>query len=90
MSKYCIIGTGRQGTAALYDLILFSNATSILLIDSNQNSINNCLNIIGKPLLEKTKVKTKVINIDDKKKLHDASVKTRSARLGYNSEQVSL
>ena len=58
MSKYCIIGTGRQGTAALYDLILFSNATSILLIDSNQNSINNCLNIIGKPLLEKTEVKT--------------------------------
>ena len=71
MSKYCIIGTGRQGTAALYDLILFSNATSILLIDSNQNSINNCLNIIGKPLLEKTEVKTKVVNIDDKKKLHD-------------------
>ena len=45
MSKYCIIGTGRQGTAALYDLIKFSKANSILLIDSNAESIKSCRSI---------------------------------------------
>ena len=71
MNKYCIIGTGRQGTAALYDLILFSNASLILLIDSNQHSINNCLSLIDDSLLEKVKIKTEVVNIEDKKKLCD-------------------
>ena len=69
MEKYCIIGTGRQGTAALYDLLLFSNASSILLIDSNQNSINNCLKLIDKSLLDKIKIYTEVVDINDKKKL---------------------
>ena len=36
MSKYCIIGTGRQGTAALYDIIKYAEAEQILLLDSNQ------------------------------------------------------
>ena len=29
MSKYCIIGTGRQGTAALYDIISFGKKTQV-------------------------------------------------------------
>ena len=69
MEKYCIIGTGRQGTAALYDLLLFSNASSILLIDSNQDSINKCLKLIDKSLLDKIKIYTEVVDINDKKKL---------------------
>tara|TARA_Y100001938_G_scaffold129580_1_gene184656 strand:- start:369 stop:4613 length:4245 start_codon:yes stop_codon:yes gene_type:complete len=41
--------------------------------------------------LKELEAKTKLTRKEkkDKKKLHDASVKTRSARLGYNSEQVS-
>ena len=41
--KYCIIGTGKQGTAAAYDLLKFANIDSLLLIDTNQESIDRCL-----------------------------------------------
>ena len=44
--KYCIIGTGRQGTAAAYDLLKFAPINELLLLDNNQHSINLCLDKI--------------------------------------------
>ena len=41
--KYCIIGTGRQGTAAAYDLLVHADVESLTLLDCNQNSIDECL-----------------------------------------------
>ena len=69
MSKYCIIGTGKQGSAALYDLILFSNATSILLIDSNENSIKECIKRIDKKLVNNISIDSAVVDINDQGKL---------------------
>ncbi len=69
MSKYCIIGTGKQGSAALYDLILFSNATSILLLDSNENSIKECLKRIDKKLVNNISIDSAVVDINDQGKL---------------------
>ena len=45
-NKYCIIGTGRQGTAAAYDLLKFAEIDLLLLIDSNSKSIDSCLDKI--------------------------------------------
>ncbi|MBI72550.1 MAG: hypothetical protein CMG61_03815 [Candidatus Marinimicrobia bacterium] len=41
--KYCIIGTGRQGTAAAYDLLVHADVETLTLLDCNQNSIDECL-----------------------------------------------
>ena len=41
--NYCIIGTGRQGTAAAYDLLKYADINQLLLLDCNQNAISNCL-----------------------------------------------
>jgi len=71
MEKYCIIGTGRQGTAALYDLILFSNASSILLIDSNKESIENCIKIIDTSILNKIKINYEVTDITNKERIFE-------------------
>ena len=68
MSNICIIGTGRQGTAAAYDLLKFSNLDKLLLIDTNQKSINNCLNKIKK-VANNRNVQTLIIDIDNKNDL---------------------
>ena len=65
MSNICIIGTGRQGTAAAYDLLKFSNLDKLLLIDTDQKSINNCLNKIKKVAIDRN-VQTLIIDIDNK------------------------
>ena len=71
MEKYCIIGTGRQGTAALYDLIMFSNASSILLIDSNNESIENCIKMIDDSILDKIKINYEVADITNKERIFE-------------------
>ena len=43
MKNYCIIGTGRQGTAAAYDILKFADIEVLLLLDNNEQSILNCL-----------------------------------------------
>ena len=71
MSKYCIIGTGKQGTAALYDLLLFSDAKTILLIDSCKDSFKRLLDIINPSLFKKTKIIFEVVDIHDTSKLRE-------------------
>ena len=41
--NYCIIGIGRQGTAAAYDLIKYAKIKNLLLVDTSLESINQCL-----------------------------------------------
>ncbi len=48
MDKVCILGTGRQGTAAAYDILLYAKPKSLLLLDSQKTSIDRCLEKIKK------------------------------------------
>mgnify|MGYP000977029882 CR=1 FL=1 len=45
--NYCIIGTGRQGRAAAYDLLKFAPVNQLLLLDNSQESIDLCLEKIS-------------------------------------------
>ena len=42
MNNYCIIGSGRQGTAAAYDIIKFGNPESLTIIDSSSKNLDKC------------------------------------------------
>lgn len=45
--NYAIIGSGKQGTAAAYDLIKFGNAEKILLIDSSLETSKNSVSLLN-------------------------------------------
>lgn len=47
MNSYAIIGSGKQGTAAAYDLIKYGKAKSVLLIDSNIDNAESSAKKIG-------------------------------------------
>ena len=66
--NYCIIGTGRQGTAAAYDLIKHADISKLLFIDTSEKSINSCL-LKLKSIIKNVEVKTHVIDIENKNKL---------------------
>ena len=85
--KYCIIGTGRQGTAAAYDLLKFAPIDELLLLDNNQNSIDVCLKKIA-PLVSNTHIKESIIdfnNLSDlMNKLSDSDIFLSSVPYEYN------
>ena len=85
--NYCILGTGRQGTAAAYDLIKFAEINSLLLIDSLEHNINLCLEKI-KPIINDVNIITEVVNINDKneliKKLKNYDIFLSSVPYEYN------
>ena len=62
MKKYCIIGSGRQGTAAAFDIVTHGNPKSLTIIDSNNNNLERCKNKIKKL----TNFDIGIINIDIK------------------------
>ena len=33
MSRFCVLGAGRQGTAIAYDLLKFANPTEVIIAD---------------------------------------------------------
>ena len=53
---YAILGAGRQGTAAAYDLAKFGQAKKILLADIDQNNAEQAAKrinrLIGRPVAE--------------------------------------
>jgi len=63
--NYCIIGTGRQGTAAAYDLIKYAKIKNLLLVDTSSQSINQCLYKL-KPISKNINIKTRIIDIHKK------------------------
>ena len=62
--NYCIIGTGRQGRAAAYDLLKFANINELLLLDSNENSIHLCLEKI-KSVKKNVEIKYQIIDLNN-------------------------
>ena len=66
MSKVCIIGLGRQGTAAAYDLLLHSNLKELMLLDVNPTSIKTCLEKIKKVKPADVILKTKTLDLNNK------------------------
>ena len=61
---YCIIGTGRQGTAAAYDLLMYADISSLLLLDNNQESIDKCMYKINS-LKSKASIAAHIIDFND-------------------------
>ena len=47
MKKYCVIGSGRQGTAAAYDIVSHGKPKSLTVIDSNNHNLEKCKNKIN-------------------------------------------
>ena len=67
---YCIIGTGRQGTAAAYDLLMYANISNLLLLDNNQESIDKCMLKINS-LKSNANIVAHIIDFDDMQNLKD-------------------
>ena len=51
MKKYCVIGSGRQGTASAYDFVKHGQPMSLKIIDSSQKNLDQCKNKILDPAL---------------------------------------
>jgi len=60
VKKYCIIGSGRQGTAAAYDIVSHGEPESLTIIDSNNHNLEKCKDKIKKL----TNFDVDIINID--------------------------
>ena len=60
MKKYCIIGSGRQGTAAAYDIVSHGEPQTLTIIDSNNDNLQKCKDKIKKL----TDFDVDIINID--------------------------
>ncbi len=87
MKNYCIIGTGRQGTAAAYDILKFANTGLLLLLDNNDKSLSNCLKKINS-VINNTKVLKYKIDfsnpIDLIEKLQNIDIFLSSVPYKYN------
>jgi lysine 6-dehydrogenase len=46
VKNYCIVGSGRQGTAAAYDIVTHGDPKSLTIIDSSVESLDRCQNKI--------------------------------------------
>ena len=60
MKNFCVIGSGRQGTAAAYDIVSHGKPKSLTVIDSNNHNLEKCKNKIKKL----TNFDVDIINID--------------------------
>lgn len=69
MTKVCILGTGKQGTAAAYDILLYAVPKQLILLDSNTSSLKDCISKIKFVKSNKTEIISKVIDLNDKSEL---------------------
>ncbi len=94
MSRYCIIGTGRQGTAALFDIIKFANPTKILLIDSHQESLDNCINKIDNAINHDIPIESYLVDLSNEnqivKLLKSYDIMLSSVPYFYNLELTKI
>jgi len=65
MDNVCIIGAGKQGTAAAYDLLLYSKPKKMILLDISSNSLKLCFEKIKPVLPKNVKLVCKVIDFDN-------------------------
>ena len=94
MDKVCILGTGRQGTAAAYDILLYAKPKSLLLLDSQKTSIDRCLEKIKEVKSYDTVIETKVIDLKNVKELSDTlltvDIMLSSVPYHYNGELTKI
>ena len=69
MDKVCILGTGKQGTAAAYDLLLYGKPKKMILLDSIESSLKSCLSKIESVKSFKTEIILKKIDLNNKNEL---------------------
>ena len=85
--NYCIIGTGRQGRAAAYDLLKFSPINQLLLLDNSEDSIELCLEKI-KSVAGTVSIKHSIIDFNNIpnliKLLSDSDIFLSSVPYKYN------
>ena len=66
MKKVCILGVGRQGSAAAYDIVLNSNAKKLLLLDIDCSSIKSCIYKLNKFKRKNLQINGLVVDLNDK------------------------
>ncbi len=69
MDNVCIIGCGRQGTAAAYDILLYNKPKNLLLLDISKDSLKLCNSKIKNVISDSTLVSNQVIDFEDTNKL---------------------
>ena len=72
MVNYCIIGSGRQGTAAAYDIIKFASPKTLTVIDISVENLNHCEETIKR--LTDFDINKIALDISDEKKMIKAVV----------------
>ena len=69
MKNVCIIGSGKQGTAAAYDILLYAKPKKMLLLDLSPEALDICKRKIKNVVNSKTSIDFKVIDFKDQKSL---------------------
>lgn len=69
--RYAILGAGRQGLAAAYDILRFGDAEEVLLIDRDRQTLNQGEERL-KSLLNTSRVKSLCRDIQDSERLRQA------------------
>ena len=69
MKNVCIIGSGKQGTAAAYDILLYAKPKKMLLLDLTPEALDICKGKIKNVVDSKTSIDFKVIDFKDQKSL---------------------
>ena len=70
MVNYCIVGSGRQGTAAAYDIIKFASPKTLTVIDVSVENLNRCEEIIKR--LTSFDINKIALDISSEKKMIEA------------------
>jgi len=68
MSKFCVLGGGRQGTAIAYDLLKFGNPSQVIIadVDLKQAEVSTARN---KSLLDTDKLLAVQVDVNDQKQM---------------------
>ena len=69
MKNVCIIGSGKQGTAAAYDILLYAKPKKMLLLDVSPIALDICKEKIKNVIDSKTSINFKVIDFEDQQSL---------------------
>ena len=64
MKNFCIIGSGRQGTAAAYDIVKHGDPNRLIIIDADKKNLKHCAENIKK--LTGFEVETSNVDIHDR------------------------
>ena len=69
MQKVCILGVGRQGSAAAYDILKYYKPQQLLLLDNNHDSLKRTISKVNRVKDDNTEIIAEVIDLNDSQKL---------------------